>query len=403
MPESIGLVLSGGGARGAYEVGVLSVLLPWLEHRHGQRPDVVVGTSVGALNAAYIAAHADEETATLIEAGCDTWREIRYGDVLAPLLSVGELSAVGRLAVGLVISGVAPYSLLDPAPLAGTLTKLIDFAKLHRNVADPAVALRACAVVATAAHTNRSVVFHDGGRNPASDERRGIDYAPTPITNDHVRASAAIPVAFPAVEVGAPRQARGWYFDGGTRLNTPIKPALELEVRRVIVIGLNSLAPAPKSTRRPDLFDGASQVVQGLLSDPVIQDVQTLATINETLIHGAPTGGAQNGRQVVPYIFVAPRTPNAIGEIAREVYRKHYSGLRSLHGRDLAAIGRVIGADRSSTRGELFSYFFFAPEFAARLIELGRADAKRWTEQPHDDGAWQRGHLPAAKRAARAL
>lgn len=395
MPDSIGLVLAGGGARGAYEVGALSVLLPWLDERRGQRPDVIVGTSVGALNAAYLAANAHEDTATLIEGGLSTWRQIRYRDVLAPLLSVGELAAVTRFAIGLLIRGVAPYGLLDPAPLAATVPRLIDFAKLHQNIVDPEVALRACAVVATAAHTNRTVVFHDGARNPASDERRGIDYVPTVLGTDHVRASAAIPVAFPAVEVRDPEPARGWYFDGGTRLNTPIKPALELDVNRVIVIGLNSVASARKSSHRPDLFDGASQVVQGLLSDPVIQDVQTLATINETLIHGGQAeADGDSGRRVVPYIFVGPRTPNAIGEIAREVYRERYDGLRSLRARDLAAIGRLIGADRSSTRGELFSYFFFAPDFAVRLIELGRADAKRWTEESHDDGAWQRGHLP---------
>jgi NTE family protein len=394
VPESIGLVLAGGGARGAYEVGVLSVLLPWLEERHGQRPDVIAGTSVGALNAAYLAANADEKTADLIERGTSAWLEINYRDVLAPLLSIRELTTVSRLIISLLIRGVAPYSLLDPAPLSATLQKLIDFPAIRRNVADPNVALRACAVVATAAHTNLSVVFHDGGRNPASDERRGIDYVPTEIHNEHVRASAAIPVAFPAVELHHPEPAKGWYFDGGTRLNTPIKPALKLEARRLIVIGLNSLAAAPASSQRPDLFDGASQIVQGLLVDPVVHDVQTLATINETLIHGGT--GAGHRKRVIPYIFVAPSTPNRIGEIARDLYRERYAKLGGLGSIDLAVLGRLIGAGRNSTRGELFSYFFFAREFAARLLELGRDDARRWTTQSHDDGAWQRGRLPRA-------
>ena len=126
-----------------------------------------------------------------------------------------------------------------------------------------------------------------------------------------------------------------------------------------------------------------------------MQDVETLASINETLIHGGMPAGGSPQRKVVPYIFVAPRTPNAIGEIAGEVYREYYAGLNGVRrSRDLALLGRLLGADRSSTRGELFSYLFFAPEFATRLIELGREDATRWTEAAHDDGSWQRRPLP---------
>jgi NTE family protein len=383
------LILSGGGARGAYEIGVLSELLPWLEQEHGQRPTVIVGTSVGALNAAFIAANMGGEMEQLGADGARLWREIGYADVLAPFLSPGGLNGVVRLAASFFSAGVAPLTLLDPEPLAGTLRRLISFADIHRNVTDPNVGLRACAVVATAAHTNRSVVFHDGGPSVPSDERRGIDYVPTEISEDHVRASAAIPVAFPAVEVRQPEDAAGWYFDGGTRLNTPIKPALKLGADRVIVLGLNSVAPAPKSPDRADLFDGSTQIVQGLLVDPATHDVQTLATINEVLIDGGQGSGEQQ-RNVVPYIFIAPRTPNAVGQIARDMYRERYAGLRGLRGsRDLALLGRFVGASKSATRGELFSYLFFAGEFAAKLIELGQKDARSWIDEAHDDGAWQ--------------
>jgi NTE family protein len=73
MAEHIGLILSGGGARGAYEIGVLSELLPWLGREHAQRPDVIVGTSVGALNTAYIAAKADEDMEQLVADGARLW------------------------------------------------------------------------------------------------------------------------------------------------------------------------------------------------------------------------------------------------------------------------------------------------------------------------------------------
>lgn len=138
-----------------------------------------------------------------------------------------------------------------------------------------------------------------------------------------MRASSAIPVVFPAVRVEEPESTQDWYFDGGTRLNMPIKPALELGADRLIVVGLNSLAPAPRSPAWSDLFDGTSQIAQGLLADPVINDVETLATMNEILIHR----GGSGRRKIVPYIFVAPQTPNRIGEIAGEVYEERYAGL----------------------------------------------------------------------------
>src|SRR5205823_345973 len=131
------------------------------------------------------------------------------------------------------------------------------------------------AVTVTSARTSGTIVFHAGGGNPPHDDVRSINYVPTELRPDHVLASGAIPSLFPAVRVGEPAQARGWYFDGGTRLNTPIKPALSLGADRVIVIGLNSIARATgplASEDEPDLFLGAAQVLQGLLIDRLTED-----------------------------------------------------------------------------------------------------------------------------------
>src|SRR3954451_1813399 len=393
MAETIGLVLAGGGARGAYEIGALSILLPWLEREHGQRAELVVGTSVGALNAAYIAANADRPIQELVDAGRKIWGEIAWSDVLEPLVSPGEISTLLRLGASLALRGVSPLSLLDPAPLGPTLSRLIDFERIHANIG---AALKACAVVATEAYTNQSVVFHDGGATPPDDEARGIRYVATGIGEDHVRASAAIPVLFPGVPIERADDSAGWYFDGGTRLNTPIKPALSLGAQRLIVIGLNSLSRAPASQRRPDLFDAAGEVIQAVLVDPLANDVATLSTINETLL----TSGADNvaDRRVVPYIFVTPQTPDAIGELAAETYRDCYSRLRGLRrSRDLPLLGRLLAPQRSPARAELFSYLFFDGEFARRLIALGRDDATRWTRGHHEDGPWSVRRLPGAR------
>lgn len=394
MADTIGLVLAGGGARGAYEIGVLSVLLPWLEREHGQRPEVIVGTSVGALNTAYIAANADRPMDELVDDGCRIWSDIAWSDVLDPLVSPGELSTVLRLGASLALRGISPLSLLHPAPLAPTLSRLIAFDRIRPNVGG---ALAACAVVASAAYTNQSVVFHDGGGSPPGDERRGIRYVESEISAEHVRASAAIPVLFPGVHVEHPDGSAGWYFDGGTRLNTPVKPALALGAERLVVVGLNSVARAPAADRRPDLFDATGEVIQAVLVDPLANDVATLATINEAVLQSGAEGGPD--RRVVPYIFVTPQSPDAIGRVAAETYRDVYGRLRGvLRSRDLALLGRLIDPGRTPARAELFSYLFFDGEFARRLIALGREDAARWTREQHDDGAWAVRRLAADGR-----
>jgi NTE family protein len=395
MTESIGLVLAGGGARGAYEIGALSVLLPWLEEQ--ERPDIIVGTSIGALNGAYLAAHAHEDLEHVLAEGRRRWLRVRYRNVLKSVLSPSGLSTIARLGVGALLPRVVPLSLLDPAPLVDTVPALTAVGNVHRNVLAHDVRLRACAVVASEAHSDRSVVFHDGGVSPGSDNRRAIDYAATELSADHIRASAAIPVAFPGVEVLEPKDFRGWYFDGGTRLNTPIKPALKLGADRIIVIGLNSVSRdrVPNGGGPPDLFVGASQIAQGLLADPLAQDIDTLAQTNERILNCRAAHVDCDDGKVVSYIFVAPDSPNRIGQIAQKVFKRRYGGLRWI-GRSLslALIGRLLGASRNATRGELFSFLFFDPVFIRKLIELGRTDAERWTKESHDDGAWQQRPLP---------
>jgi NTE family protein len=391
----VAVVLAGGGARGAYEMGALSALLPALEQR-GERPTVIVGTSVGAINAAYLGASAAEPLEPALQQGRELWTGIGFHDVLAPLLSRSELvRALGSVGQFLGVPGARLPSLLDPSPLARTLKSRIRIARVRTNVASGA--LRAVAVVATSAHSGGSVVFHDGGGRIAEDRERAIGYVRARIGLEHVRASAAMPGVFPAVRVSSPRAAAGWYYDGGTRLNTPIKPALALGAGRVVVIALNSLRSAG-ARGRPQALDGASQLAQAILVDPLVHDVQTLATVNTIVRSRPPQAGARRPRgrahRLVPYMLIAPERPQEIGAIAARVFRAHYSGLIDAAGApSIALLGRAMGAGESPARGELFSYLFFAREFAAALMERGRADAERWLRGRHDNGLWQVGKL----------
>ena len=265
----VGLVLAGGGARGAYEAGALSVLLPALEAR-GERPGVLLGTSVGAVNTAWLAATAHLDAAGSTESMLDRWRTLGWDAVLGPLVSPFELSrALVYLGELLGVPGAALTSLLDTGPQAATLREQIDFDQLRRNIESGD--LQTAAVVATSYATGDSVVFYDrhgGAAAITDDRRRGIRYANSSLAPDHVQASAAIEALFPAIDITAPAKFAGWYGDGGAQLNTPIKPALTLGSGRVVVVGLNSLQPPPTPVlRRPEVFDGLALILQSMLAD----------------------------------------------------------------------------------------------------------------------------------------
>lgn len=389
--ETVGLVLSGGGARGAYEAGVVSVLLPELERR-GERPRLILGTSVGAINAAYLAASAHLDAETAVEGLLSRWREIRTGLVVRPIISV-QASLTGLRYAGEVLGvpGVNLEGLLDPTPLGKMLERWIDWAALHDNIEQGH--LDAVGVVATAAATATSVVFVEGREQGALFESHDVDYVPTSLASEHVRASAAIPVLFPAIRVEQPESSKGWYYDGGTRLNTPIKPVLDFGVDRVVISATHSVDPVehepwadPKHA--PDVADGVVQLLLATLADPLIQDVRMLGKVN--LIVGDKAGEEATRRnreshgkapyKPVPYILVTPPERDSVGDAAAEVFHRRYQGLKGFRSPNVALLGRLVGG-ATEPHGELLSYFFFEHQYAEELIRMGRADARRRIER----------------------
>jgi NTE family protein len=385
--ERIGLVLAGGGARGAYEAGALSVLLPALEER-GQRPSVILGTSVGAINAVFAAANAHLPASEALDQGLEHWRSLEMDRVVRPIL-LEQAPKTALLYAGEVLGvpGATLRGLLDPAPLAGTLDEWIDWDALHRNVRDGTV--DAVGVIATAAATERSIAFVETASRKPPPRSFGVDYVKTRISTDLVRASAAIPTIFPAVRVEKPARARGWFYDGGTRLNTPIKPALDFGVDRVVVIAATSIEQTPgvKDGPEPDFADGALELLQATLVDPLIADIRMLGKINR-LVGAAGRGDYRR----VPYVFVAPEKRGALGQIAQRVLDESFSGLRRLRSPDVSLLSRLLGGE-GRPQAELLSYLFFEGEFAREAIALGQSDARRWLEERPDD-PWQVDPLP---------
>jgi NTE family protein len=386
---TVAAVLPGGGARGAYEIGAMSVLLPALEAR-GERVTVWCGTSVGAINAALLASIADQPVAERVEHAVALWLEMRKQDVISRIVGRGGARTLVRLvghAFG--VRGVGLASLLDPSPLQASLDRWIDWARLTSNVHKGIV--DAVCVVATSLSTGDPVGFVSTRGAAPDNGDEGLRYVRTRLRGEHVRASAAIPMLFPTVEITTPRSVHGHYIDGGTRLNSPIKPALHLGADRVIVVGLEPFAPAParaSSPRTPGIADVAANVFDGLLVDQVAYDLRRLAAINSFFVENQTTGTMRSPRayriargrapyRSIEYALVAPRRRGEIGRLADTVFERRFGGLRGIRDLDYSVISRVLGG-RVQSRGELLSFLLFDPEFVSELLELGRRDARRW-------------------------
>jgi NTE family protein len=394
-PPSVALVLPGGGARGAYEVGALSVLLPLLAER-GERPVILCGTSVGAINAAALGATSDRPVQDALDHLLGRWRELRKGDVIRPIVGPGlPLTALRMLGEALELPGVRLAGLLDPSPLRNSLDRWVDWAALHRNVRHGVI--QAVCVVATSLERSGPVAFVDSARRvPASRAADALQYVPAVIDDQHVRASAAIPMLFPPVHVEHPAPLAGHYVDGGTRLNSPVSPALALGADRVVVIGFQPFRAQVERPARPDgaprLADVAANVLDGLLVDQVVDDLHRLATINSFVVDAHTPGArgaadayrAARGRKPyrrISYALVAPERRGELAELADEVFDRRYAGLRGWLRPDYPFISRLVGGGRSPARGELLSFLLFDEEHIERLIELGRRDAQRWLDR----------------------
>jgi NTE family protein len=392
----IAVVLPGGGARGGYEAGALSVLLPALAAR-GEHINIVCGTSVGAINAAFLASVAHLPAAEQAAAGLATWRNMRKDDVIEPIIGPNlPLTALRFLGEVFEVPGVRLASLMDPSPLGRSLEHWIDWVALQRNVRSRTI--DALCVVATALTRGGPVGFvHTAGSAPKSKPTDDLRYVRVnALTPEHVRASAAIPLLFPPVEVTTPRSAADYYIDGGVRLNSPIAPALALGADRVVVIGFEpfgSRLEAPVKPPLPRLADVAANVLDGLLVDDVADDLHRLAAINSFYVQGTGSGGVSQSARAyrtaqgkkpykrVSYALVAPERRGALGAIAERVFQERYAGLRGWLRPDYPVLSRLLGGGRTRSRGELLSFLLFDERYVELLIEAGARDAQRWLDR----------------------
>ncbi len=392
----IALVMSGGGARGAYEAGVLRYVLDDLPRRIG-RPvhfDIVTGTSVGAIHACYVAGAMGQPGAGTRLA--DIWRSLEVGGVYE--LGAADLIAVPLRLLGLYARREHPAEagiperlagVLDTRPLERLVRERIPWAELRRRI--DAGAIEAVAVTATEMGSGRSMVWVDNREGIVRRWARDpfIIARPAKLGAAYALASAAIPFLFPVLKIGD-----DYYCDGGLRLNTPLAPALRLGADRLLIVGLQHhptpeeearLAPE-RETRYNSLAYLGGKVLNALLLDHVDYDVDRLRLVNGILDTGIRAYGpdflprmnetieALRGTpyKVIDNLYLRPSRD--LGVIATDCLEQHHppTGLRRRlsHAVIRYAVHGVVA------EADLLSYLLFDRCYADHLIELGHADAE---------------------------
>jgi len=373
------LVLAGGGARAAYQAGVLRAISDWLPEDMPCPFEVLVGTSAGAINAAALAARS-QRLRDGVAALEKVWSNFSVDQVF-------DVDNVSMVRAGLhwflsVVSGgwllPAPRSLFDTAPLRELLKREIPFERIPANVQEGP--LRALAVATTSYSTGRAVAFFDAPLEIAEWRRVRRDGVRRDIDADVLMATSAIPFIFPAARVDGE-----YYGDGAMRQLAPLSPAVHLGANRLLVVGTRAEAPASPAdgsmTTAPSPGHLLGFVLDSVFTDGLSIDLERLHQINTLLVQHPEA--SQPGRRPIDTLVIQP------SEDPTRLARRHLKAMP----RSLRRLLRTIGA-LEARGGLLVSYLLFEAAYTEELMRLGRADALARREEIT---AFLRGPFSAAR------
>ncbi len=377
-PGKTALILTGGGARAAYQVGVLQALMTIRqdcnEPRRRNPFQIICGTSAGAINGLSLACRSDH-IETAIRAMVEVWRDfrceqvyeadslgvIRSGAKWLTLFSLGWAVARWRKA--------RPRSLLNNDPLRDLLPGLFRLDRLPRLMKEGH--LDAVAVSASSYTSGEHVTFYDSAEPIEPWARSQRISVRDQLTVDHLMASSAIPFVFPAVELTV--QGQPHYFgDGAMRQAAPISPAIHLGADRILVIGAGRLQE-PQTVRQgpvdyPSLAQIAGHAMSSIFLDALAVDIERMQRVNKTLALLPPEVRAQTPLKQVDVLVIAPS--QRIDDIAS----RHLWALPPAVRTMLGALG-VHGRGKQASGTALASYLLFESSFTRELIHLGFTDA----------------------------
>jgi NTE family protein len=404
VAPTTGLVLTGGGARAAYQVGVLKAVAQIRRESvapPGNPFPVITGTSAGAINAAVLACRSDDFDAG-VRALCEVWENFHAEQVYRSD-SIGVIRTGARwltmMSLGWVIARwrrARPRSLLDNRPAATLLQRMVSTERLREAMREGH--LQAIAVTASSYGSGLHVTFYDAVQDILPWTRSQRIAVRAEIDVPHLMASSAIPFVFPAVPL--PIDGRIEHFgDGSMRQAAPISPAVHLGATRILVVGAGRMhePPGPRvgSSEYPNLAQIAGHALSNIFLDALAVDVERLQRINATLKLLPPEARDKTSLRPIEVLVIAP------SQRLDDLAAKHLGSLPLSIRAMLRGVG-VSGRGEDARGAALASYLLFEAPYTRELVALGVADTLARRDEVAAFFGWGRhaAHAPAGAVAA---